>query len=90
LWGIVMQVWFFLTPIVYPPQVLDDSLPTWATNILSANAISHFVEAYRATLYHAELPSLTTFTMVVASSLLTFTAGWALFIRLSRRLAEEV
>ena len=90
LWGIVMQVWFFLTPIVYPPQVLDDSLPEWATNLLSANAFSHFVDAYRATLYDARLPDLGTILMIISSSLVTFSAGWWLFIRLGRRLAEEV
>ena len=30
LWGIVLQVWFFATPIVYPPSLLESELPSWA------------------------------------------------------------
>ena len=90
LWGIVMQVWFFLTPIVYAPQVLDDRLPQWALDVLSANAMQHFVAGYRDSLYHARLPELTNVAMMAVAGVVTLTAGWWAFSRLGRRLPEEV
>jgi ABC-type polysaccharide/polyol phosphate export permease len=90
LWGIVMQVWFFLTPIVYAPQVLEDSLPNWVLNVLSANAMQHFVAGYRDALYHAQLPDLANVGMMLFAGTATFVAGWMAFTRLGRRLPEEV
>lgn len=90
LWGILMQVWFFLTPIVYAPDVLKDSMPDWALNVLSSNAMQHFVSGYRDALYHARLPDLANVGMMLLASVLTFVGGWVTFARLSRRLPEEV
>ena len=36
LWAIVIQVWFFATPIVYPPSLLEEQAPTWVNNVLEA------------------------------------------------------
>ena len=90
LWGIVMQVWFFLTPIVYAPQVLDDRLPQWALDVLSANAMQHFVAGYRDSLYHARLPEVANVAMMAFAGVVTLAAGWWAFSRLGRRLPEEV
>ena len=36
LWAIVIQVWFFATPIVYPPSLLEANAPDWVYNVLEA------------------------------------------------------
>lgn len=90
LWGILMQVWFFLTPIVYAPQLLEDTLPAWAQQIPIANAMQHFTTAYRDALYHARLPDVATSVMVAVAGILTLSGGWTVFGRLQRRLPEEV
>ena len=35
LWAIVIQVWFFATPIVYPPSLLEAKAPDWVYNCCS-------------------------------------------------------
>ena len=90
LWGIVMQVWFFMTPIVYAPQVLNDALPDWALDLLSLNAMQHFVAGYRDALYHARLPETNHVFMMLLAGTLTLALGWWAFSRLGRRLPEEV
>ena len=56
LWAIVLQVWFFATPIVYPPELLEAQAPDWVQNVLKFNPINGFVEVYRRCLYDAAAP----------------------------------
>lgn len=90
LWAITLQVWFFITPVVYPPSVVEDQLPTWAQNLLRANPMVHFVGGFRDLLYHAQMPGLDRVGAMLASALVSLVAGWLLFQRLSPRLPEEV
>ena len=90
LWTIVMQVWFFLTPIVYPPELLQRELPIWTQNLLRLNPMVHFSAAFRDTLYHGTMPSLMRMTGLVFVSAITLAGGWLIFRKSARRLAEEV
>ena len=51
LWAIISQIWFWATPIVYPPSLLAEKAPTWVYNILKLNPMNGFVEVYRRCLY---------------------------------------
>ncbi len=90
LWGIVLQVWFFATPIVYPPSLLEDKLPEWAYNVMRLNPMFGFAEAFRATLYDGTAPGARTLLGLAAVSFVTLVAGWKIFGRLSSRFAEEI
>jgi len=90
LWAITLQVWFFITPVVYPPSVVEDQLPTWAQNLLRANPMVHFVGGFRDLLYHAQMPGFDRIGAMLASAVVSLVAGWLLFHRLSPRLPEEV
>ena len=92
LWAIVIQVWFFATPIVYPPSYIadNDNIPDWVVQILEANPMAIFVGAYRSLLYDGTSPSLGTLATLALIGLVTLALGWALFLRLAPRFAEEV
>lgn len=90
LWAIVLQVWFFITPVVYPPSLVESELPEWAQNVLRANPMVHFVGAYRDLLYHGRMPGLDRIGAISLSAAVSIVAGWWVFSRLSRRLPEEV
>lgn len=90
LWAILMQMWFFATPIVYPPKQIEDRVPGWAEWTLEANPMAGFARVYRAMLYDGRAPVLTTWLGIAALSVVALAAGWALFTRLASRLAEEV
>ena len=90
LWAITLQVWFFITPVVYPPSLVEDQLPTWAQNLLRANPMVHFVGGFRDLLYHAQMPGLNRIAAMLVSAAFSLVAGWFLFHRLSPRLPEEV
>ena len=65
--GIIMQAWFFLTPIFYKP----DSLAGKVAWLIKLNPLASFVELFRAPLYIGMLPDssviLGTFLMAMFS-----------------------
>jgi ABC-type polysaccharide/polyol phosphate export permease len=90
LWTIIIQVLFFATPIIYPPDQLDGKLPPVVEFVLHWNPMAVFIDSFRQLLYHGHLPELVNLVYLVVSAILSFVAGWAIFVKLSRRLAEEV
>lgn len=90
LWAIALQIWFFLTPVVYPPELLKDRVPVWGQNLMSLNPMVHFVSVYRDMLYHATFPPIGKIGILVICSMVSLTLGWSIFNRLGRRLPEEV
>jgi ABC-2 type transport system permease protein len=90
LWTIFVQVWFFLTPVVYAPQLVDDRAPEWVRAVLELNPMSAFVTTFRDLLYDAAWPSIgSTLTMVVSATL-SISGGWFIFLKMGQRLPEEV
>jgi len=90
LWAILLQVWFYATPIVYPPALLDERAPEWIQRVLALNPINGFVQVYRRLLYDAAAPGWHTLLGLTAISLVSLAIGWAIFRRFVRRLPEEV
>jgi lipopolysaccharide transport system permease protein len=90
LWAILVQVWFFATPIVYTPALLEREAPAWLFDVLKLNPMNGFVETYRRLLYDAAAPGWKTMLGLVAISFASLAIGWAIFHRMSRRLPEEV
>lgn len=93
--GIMFQVWFYLSPIVYPltlvPQhaiVFGYTIPSRA--IYELNPMVGFVEAFRDLLYDLRMPPIGELLYLVIVSALVFVAGLALFNKLEGRLAEEL
>lgn len=93
--GILFQVWFYLTPIVYPStlvplrsDIFGHDLPVRA--LLHLNPMFDFVHAFRTLLYDLEMPAFLSLAYLVIVSLITFAGGLLLFGRLEGRLAEEL
>ncbi len=91
LWQILLQVWFFATPIVYPESLLDDrSIDGAARRLLDINPMSVFARAFRRTLYDGTAPGLRSVGYLVLAALISLIVGWWAFSKLSRRVAEEL
>jgi ABC-2 type transport system permease protein len=90
LWTIVLQVWFFATPIVYPPTLLARQLPSWADRLLSYNPMARYCAAFRRTLYDGTAPGWLSMLALAAMSAAMLFVGWKIFERLSVRFAEEL
>lgn len=99
---VLLQAWFFVTPVFYPIELL----PQWI-NILGLqlpiqrlvyilNPMASIIATYRSVLYGTirgeppGSPGLDFFTRTAVTALICFVVGYALFARYSPRFAEEV
>lgn len=90
LWTVLLQMWFFATPIVYPADLLEGRIPEWLRTILEYNPMAIAVEGFRDLLYHGEWPSFARLGVFVLFAVGALVVGMWVFGRLSRRLAEEL
>lgn len=95
--GIVFQVWFYLTPILYPVSLVADreemSMGVGGITLLDlylANPMAEYAEAFRALLYHNRLPDLSNTVACVFWSAVVFVVGYAVFQRHEKGLAEAL
>ena len=86
LWGIVSQLWFFATPIIYPASLLPASLQ-WLPRI---NPMYAFVSAFRDVLYDLRFPTMLTWVKMGLTVVVALAFGSWVFSRLSPRFAEEL
>ena len=90
LWTILVQVMFFATPIIYTPDRLEGKLPRVIELIMTWNPMAVFILTFRHMLYGGAAPNWIEMLYVFVVSICVFVAGWAIFTRLSRRVAEEL
>jgi ABC-type polysaccharide/polyol phosphate export permease len=93
--NILFQVWFYLTPIVYPIDFVPEraiifgrDLP--ARSLLELNPMVGFVESFRDLLYDLRMPPVGMLAYLTVVSVAVFGGGLYLFGRLEGRLAEEL
>lgn len=90
--GLLLQVWFYTAPIVYPMSLIQDRLGTsgWQITLYNLNPLTRFVEAFRDVFYDMRFPPLDYFAYLLAVSFVTLWLGMVVFGRLQGRLAEEL
>jgi lipopolysaccharide transport system permease protein len=84
---LLLQLWMFLTPILYPVSIVPESLRTL---YLICNPLAALVEGYRRALLHGQPPDLVSIGCAALLSLLLLWLGYRYFKRLERRFADIV
>ena len=88
LWGILAQLLFYATPIIYDAN--NPSIPR-ALRLISAHGpTGSFITAVRNVLYDLRMPSLRDFGILIVYAGVAFAFGNFAFSRLSPRFAEEM
>ena len=90
--SILLQVLFYLTPIVYSVegQVYPRLTSPFWRKAYTSNPMMRFVDAFHKVLYDLRWPSAFTFVYLIASSLASLALGLWVFNRFEGRLAEEL
>ena len=76
LWGVAMQVLFFLTPIMYPIHIIPDRIMPFYW----FNPMVHFVEYFRQLVMHGTVPSLWANMVCIGFALASFCIGTYVFM----------
>jgi ABC-2 type transport system permease protein len=91
--AILLNIWFYATPIIYPPdlppeeyELLGVTIPV--QKILDLNPMAIFIDAYRSLLYDLRMPDATQWAVLGIGSIVTLTIGLKVFARFEPRLAE--
>jgi len=82
----ILQIWFWLTPIVYVVEVL----PAPARTLLRYNVMTHFAMAQQRLVLDGVLPDLATLAVLSAGTLAVLLAGLAVYGALRHRIPDEL
>ena len=99
---VIIQAWFFLTPVFYPIDFLPELSQWFGLNVpvrrltYILNPMASMIASYRSVLYGftngspPAAPALDFFSRTVVTAIICFVVGYAVFTRHSHRFAEEV
>lgn len=96
--AIGLQVWFYLTPIVYPLQLVRDLEIEWRGEgrdvplvaLYQLNPMEHYISALRALMYDNRWPDGSDLLWCVATSVVALVVGTLVFRAFSARVVEEL
>lgn len=86
IWDVLMQIGFFLSPIVYPMS----TIPTKYMSYYMLNPLTVIIQMYRDVLLYQQMPSLWNVAFTILAGIGITLIGSAIFQKLERRFAEEI
>ena len=84
--GVVLQFWFWLTPIIYPLTILPERF--WP--LMSLNPMARLVDAYQSILVSNQWPNWYTLWPVVVIAILLCCLGFRLFRKHAGEMVDEL
>jgi lipopolysaccharide transport system permease protein len=84
--GIGLQLWFWLTPIVYPLAILPEGVQHW----IRLNPLTPVVLGFQDAVLAGRWPAWSDLAAPVVLAVGALVAGWAIFRRLAGELADEL
>ena len=84
--GILMMVWFYLTPIVYS----IDMIPAKFKWIIYVNPMAVIISAYRDILFYNIMPNFQQLGIIFIYSLVFLILGYFIFEKLQKNFVEEL
>ena len=84
--GILLQLLFYATPIVYGMDIIPVSFQ-W---ILKLNPMSYIIDGYRSIFYYQRMPDLVGIGIVFAISIVLCIVGYFILKKKKKRFAEEL
>jgi len=84
--GIVLQFWFWLTPVIYPVAILPDRV----RQIVALNPMTQIVASYQQIILHGKWPIWQDFIFQLIIAVVAMVFGLLIFRRLSGDLVDEL
>lgn len=90
--GIALQMWMYLTPIIYPLSLVENAAnkadKSWIVSLYKLNPMERFSTVFRNFLYDNRWPEWTDMLFIVVASFASLALGYLIFSRNEKRLAE--
>ena len=83
---IVLMLAFYVTPIIYTP----DMIPSKFSWILTINPMTHIIAAFRDVLYYQQMPNMSSLGAVACFALVGLVLGYLFFKKLEKNFVEEL
>lgn len=84
--GIFLQFWFWLTPIVYPVSILPEGLQSY----MKLNPMARLIDAFQVILVNSQWPDWYSLWPVVALAIILCLIGFGLFRRHAGEMVDEL
>jgi len=84
MYQIVLTGWMYLTPIIYPVEVLPEGSAYWITHL---NPMYYLVTLYRIPIYNGRLPTWEELLPTIIISTVSLVIGWVVFANKSDEFA---
>ena len=84
--GILIQLMFYATPIVYAVSQVPEKFQ-W---IVHLNPMAYIIEGYRDILYYQQMPNMKMLGIIFAIGVVLSIVGYFIFQKLQKRFAEEM
>lgn len=83
---IALQFWFWVTPIVYPIDILSERL----RSLIELNPLTLFITAYQQVILYNQWPNLSSFKYHFMGAVVALITGFLFFRRLSGDIVDEL
>ncbi len=75
IWGILLTVWMYASPIIYP----IDLVPGWLSGIIKINPLYHYIDYFRNVMIYGRVPGLAENAVCLLYSVAVFLVGVVVF-----------
>lgn len=75
IWGILLTVWMYGSPIIYPVEMVPD----WLGSIIRLNPLYHYIDYFRSVMIYGRIPGLLENGICLLYSLAFFAIGVVIF-----------
>lgn len=86
MYQIVVTAWMYLTPIIYPEEILDNNFQF----VLKLNPMYYIVKVFRYPIYDGKLPLSSDLWIATIISLMTLVLGWWFFAKQAEEFSYRV
>jgi ABC-type polysaccharide/polyol phosphate export permease len=86
LYSILLTVWFYLTPVIYPLEIVPDQY----ASLVALNPMTFMLDLFRSIIYAGKLPTAQSWGIAATLAIVTLGLGWLFFTRRANDFAYRI
>lgn len=86
IWGVILQIGFFATPIMYPISIFPEKY----LRIVRLNPMTEIIDTLRGSLIYSIPPKELDVAFIIGSIIVFIFVGYSIFLKFEPKLAEEL